>query len=96
MAPLLKFGLPDATGILYGVRAEPAEIQPSLSDGPWQDQILKALLADLNFVVRVEDLVLNANSQGMSGKFLLGLKAYDHDGKVLDWPATKRAGHQTR
>ena len=39
----------------------------------------------MDFVVRGQDLVLNQDSQGdRSGKFLLGLKAYDHDGNALN------------
>ena len=90
LAPLLKPGLPGATGVLYGVRAERAAVQPSSSeDRAGQNSTLKGPLTryTVDFVIRGRDLVLTPSPQGggKSGKFLLGLKAYDHAGNVLNW-----------
>jgi hypothetical protein len=91
LAPLLQLGLPGATGILYGVRADPTEVQLISGDArAGQNPNLKDPVTryTVEFVVRSQDLVLNPNSQGArSGKFLLGLKAYDRDGNALNWAA---------
>ena len=89
LAPLLQLGLPGATGILYGVRAEAAAVQPSSGGArAGQNPNLKGPVTryTVDFVVRGQDLVLKPNPQGdWSGNFLLGLKAYDHDGNALNW-----------
>ena len=89
LGPLLKLGLPGATGILYGVHAEAATVQPSSGDAhAGQNPNLKGPVTryTVDFFVRGQDLVLNQDPQGnRSGKFLLGLKAYDHDGNALNW-----------
>lgn len=89
LAPLLQLGLPGATGILYGVRAEAAAVQPSSGGArAGQNPSLNGPVTryTVDFLVRGQDLALNPNPQGgRSGKFLLGLKAYDHDGNVLNW-----------
>ena len=89
LVPLLQFGMPSATGILYGVRVEPAAIQPA-SDAPraGQNQKLNAPLTrfDVDLIVRADDVVLQSEQQGVrSGKILVGLKAYDRDGNALNW-----------
>jgi len=88
-APLLQFGLPGATGILYGVRAELAGVQPSSGESrAGQNPNLKGPIVryTVSFVLRSQDLILNPNAQGgRSGRFLIGLKAYDHEGNALNW-----------
>jgi VWFA-related protein len=89
LAPLLKLGLPSATGVLYGVRAEPSAVPPSSTqDHAGQNPALKGPLTRyaVDFVIRSQDLVFTGDPQGgKSGKFLLGLKAYDRDGNALNW-----------
>lgn len=89
LAPLLQLGLPGATGILYGVRAGPTTVQPSPGEArAGQNSNLKGPVAryTVDFSVRGQDLVLDEDPQGdRTGKFLLGLKAYDQDGNALNW-----------
>ena len=89
LAPLLLFGMPSATGVLYGVHAERAATQPA-PGAPLagQNAKLKAPLTrfDVDFVVREQDVVLRPDAQGVrSGKILMGLKAYDRDGNAVNW-----------
>jgi VWFA-related protein len=89
LAPLLQFGMPSATGILYGVRVEPAAIQPA-PDAPraGQNEKLSAPVTrfDVDLIVRAEDVVFQPAPQGVrSGKILVGLKAYDRDGNAINW-----------
>jgi VWFA-related protein len=89
LAPLLQFGMPSATGILYGVRVEPAAIQP----GPdarraGQNERLDVPFTrfDVDLIVRAQDVVLQSEPQGdRTGKILVGLKAYDRDGNAVNW-----------
>jgi hypothetical protein len=89
LAPLLLFGMPNATGVLYGVRAEPAATQPAPgAPQAGQNAKLNAPLTrfDVDFVVREQDVVLRPDAQGVrSGKILMGLKAYDRDGNAVNW-----------
>jgi VWFA-related protein len=89
MTPLLQLGLPGATGILYGVRAEQAAVQPSSADArAGQNPNLKGPLAryTVDFFIRGQDLILDQNSgDDRRVRFLLGLKVYDHDGNALNW-----------
>jgi hypothetical protein len=89
LAPLLQFGMPSATGILYGVRVGPAAIQPAPdARRAGQNDRLNAPLTrfDVDLIVRAEDVVLQSDPQGgRSGKILVGLKAYDRDGNALNW-----------
>ena len=40
----------------------------------------------MSFIIREQDLALEPNQQGeRSGKILIGLKAYDRDGKAINW-----------
>ncbi len=89
LAPLLRLGLPGAAGVLYGVGAEPAAVQPSSGEARagqnanLQDPVTRYTV---NFVIRAQDVALNPNSQGgKSGKLLLGVKAFDRAGNALNW-----------
>jgi VWFA-related protein len=89
LPPLLLFGMPSATGVLYGVRAEPAATQPA-PGAPLagQNTELNAPLTrfDVDFVVREQDVVTRPDAQGVrTGKILVGLKAYDRDGNAVNW-----------
>lgn len=93
LAPLLQLGLPGATGILYGVHAEAAAVQPTSGEPrAGQNPNLKGPVTRyaVDFFIRGQDLVLNQDPQGdRNGKFLLGLKAYDRDGNALNWEGTE-------
>lgn len=89
LAPLLALGLPAGSGVLYGVKVEPTSTQP----GPdavrvGNNPVLKGPLTRYvaNFVIRIDDVTWQTNSKGMrTGRILVGLKAYDHDGNPINW-----------
>lgn len=89
LAPLLALGLPAASGVLYGVQVEPASTQPGpdavrAGNNPALNGPLTRYGAD--FVIRVEDVTWRADSRGRrTGRILVGLKAYDHDGNPINW-----------
>jgi hypothetical protein len=89
LVPLLLFGMPSATGVLYAVRAQPAATQPAPgAPRAGQNAQIKAPFTrfDIDFIVREQDIVLLSEAQGArSGKILLGLKAYDRDGNAVNW-----------
>ena len=91
LEPLLQAGLPGATGILYGVRAERGAGEATPGDaGAGQNPNLKGPLTryTVDFVVRSQDLDLEPQAQGdRSGKFLVGLRAYDEPGNPVNWEA---------
>jgi VWFA-related protein len=95
LAPLLAFGMPPATGVLYGVQAAPATPQP----GPaairaGENSGLKGPITryDVDFIVRTQDIVMQPTPQGgRSGKILIGLKAYDRDGNAVNWEGDQEA-----
>jgi VWFA-related protein len=89
LTPLLGFGLPGATGVLYGAKAT---VRTALPDSAPKRAGENAALTEpltrygVDFVVRTEDVDLQPDSHGeRSGKILIGLKAYDHDGKAVNW-----------
>jgi VWFA-related protein len=89
LRPLLKFGLPDATQLLYGVRVLPAAQQPSPNakragmnpalTGPVTRYALDFRISwtDVNFDLRPDGTHY--------GKIQVGLLAYDRDGKAVNW-----------
>lgn len=91
LTPLLHYGLPPTTGILFGVRAEPTKPQTSSPEAfAGQNTNLKGPLTryTVDFVIRSHDLVLSPGPDGGStAKFLLGLKAFDRNGNALNWEA---------
>jgi VWFA-related protein len=93
LKPLLQLGLPGATGILYGVHAGLATVQPSPGEArAGQNQNLKGTVAryTVNFFIRGQDLIPDQERQGeRRAKFLLGLKAYDDTGNALNWQANE-------
>jgi VWFA-related protein len=89
LGPLLRFGLPGATGILYGVQAAPAATQPA-PDAPLAGQNWKlkgpVTRYNVDFVIRPEDVVLQPATGGKrTGKILVGLMAYDRSGQAVNW-----------
>jgi VWFA-related protein len=89
MAPMMKLGLPSATGVLYGVHVTPMAKQP-LPDATraGQNANLKgpAVRYNVNFFVRLSDVALQVDSKGdHDGKLEAGLMAYDRDGNPVNW-----------
>ena len=95
LTPLLQFGLPPATGILYGVRAERSDPQPTSAE-PFagQNPNLKGPLTryTVDFVIRSQDLAFSPGPDGeRTARILLGLKAFGRDGSALNWEANEES-----
>jgi VWFA-related protein len=89
LAALLEYGLPGATGVLYGVavKAGPTE-EASPSNRAGANTALQGIVTRyrVDFTIRVGDVELKPNAQGgQSGRILLGLKVYDRDGNAVNW-----------
>ena len=89
LGPLLRFGLPGATGVLYGAQAAPAAQQPA-PDAPLAGQNWKlkgpTTRYEVNFVIRAQDIAFTPAAGGKrTGKVLLGVKAYDRNGQAVNW-----------
>lgn len=89
LAAVLKFGLPDATGVLFGVRATPLPRQPpedaarlgesTTFKGPFTRY-------EIHFFVRASDLRFErAANGGLAGKIHVGIIAFDQNGVPLNW-----------
>jgi len=95
LATVMKFGLPSATGLVYGVRVVPAAPQP----GPeaaraGQNPKLKSPFTRYNvdFFIRWTDLAFQLSPQGeRSGKIEVALKAFDRDGNAVNWDGVTQA-----
>jgi VWFA-related protein len=89
LGALLVFGMPGASGVLYGVRAAPVTPQPAPDATHAGENLgLKSPLTryGVDFIVRAQDVGLQPNPQGgRSGKILIGLKAFDRDGSRINW-----------
>ena len=93
LTTLLGYGLPGATGVLYGVAAKPGpteEASPENRAGA--NTALKGMVTRyrVDFTIRAGDVELKPNPQGgRSVRLLIGLKAFDRDGNAVNWkPAT--------
>jgi VWFA-related protein len=89
LTPLLQFGMPDASGVLYGASVKASATQPT-SDAKraGQNAQLKAPTTrfDVDLVVREQDVVLQTDAGGnRTAKILIGLKAYDRAGNAVNW-----------
>ena len=90
LSPLLGWGLPPASGVLFGVRAQPAPqpgAEPARAGG---NTALKGPVTRyaVDFVVRAQDVQWQATPEGKrTGRFLVGLKAYDRAGNAVNWEA---------
>jgi hypothetical protein len=86
---LLKFGLPDATQLLYGVRVAPAAQQPA--PNAKRTGMNPALTGPvtryaLDFMIHWTDVNFDLRPDGTHhGKIQVGLQAYDRDGKAVNW-----------
>jgi len=91
LVPLLQLGLPNATGILYGARAELAEVQPSAGAaraGQNANLTGPTVRYRVDFTVRSQDLAFKSNpGDHMRGRVLFGATAYDGDGNAFNWIA---------
>ena len=89
LEPLLQFGMPSATGVLYGASVKASSIQPAPdAKRAGQNAQLKVPFTrfEVDFIIREQDLALLPDTKGeRSGKLLIGLKAYDRDGNAVNW-----------
>jgi len=87
--PLLGCGLPGATGVLYGAKATARTTLPvSAPKRAGEKSALTGALTryGVDLVIGTEDVELRPNAQGLrNGKILIGLRAYDRDGKAVSW-----------
>ena len=94
LRPLLKFGLPDATQLLYGVRVAPAAHQPTPNDKrAGMNPALSGPVTRyaLDFMIRWTDVNFDLRPDGTHhGKIQLGLLAYDRNGKAVNWRTALR------
>lgn len=86
---LLEYGLPGATGVLYGVAAKagPTE-EASPTNRAGANTALQGMVTRyrVDFTIRAPDVELRPKAQGgRSGRLLIGLKAYDRDGNAVNW-----------
>lgn len=97
IAPLLRFGIPSATGVLYGATvAQKTESNPSNSDAApaGQNPQLKGPLTryTISLTIRAQDIsFLQAANGERVAKLLIGVKAYANDGSALNWQASREA-----
>jgi VWFA-related protein len=92
IAALLQFGLPNATGILYGASAAPSTEQGSEPAG--QNAQIKGPLTryTISFTVRAQDIEFGQGQNGRRiAKLVIGVKAYGGDGSALNWQASREA-----
>lgn len=89
LTSLLEYGLPGATGVLYGVAAKagPTE-EASPSNRAGANTALQGMVTRyrVDFTIRAGDLGLRPSAGGgRSGRLLIGLKVYDRDGNAVNW-----------
>jgi VWFA-related protein len=94
LRPLLAYGMPSATQLLYGVRVLPALPQPDAGAGrAGGNTALTAPVTryTVDFMVRWTDVDMDTTAKGThAGKIQAGVIAYDRDGKALNWIGTKQ------
>lgn len=89
LTALLEYGLPGATGVLYGVAAKagPTE-EASPANRAGSNTTLAGMVTRyrVDFTIRAGDVDLRPSTGGgRSGHILIGLKAYDRSGKAVNW-----------
>jgi VWFA-related protein len=92
IAPLLQLGLPNATGIFYGVAAAPSADHGSERAG--QNAQVKSPFTryTISFTIRAQDVAFGQAPNGdRIAKLLIGVKAYGEDGTALNWQANREA-----
>jgi VWFA-related protein len=89
LRPMVRYGMPNATQILYGVRVVPVQPQPApgaTHAGKNANLTGPITRYDLDFMVRWQDVKLEATPQGRRrGTIQVALLAYDRDGKAVNW-----------
>jgi VWFA-related protein len=89
LRPLLKYGLPGATGILYGARALPVDPQPQAdATRAGQNPNLEgpSTRYAIDFFIRWTDIDFQAApDKTHQGKIEVGLMAFDRQGKAVNW-----------
>ena len=93
ITPLLQFGIPPATGILYGARIASVS-SPSGEEPAGQNPNLKGPLTRYaaTLTIRTQDVSFSQAPGGKRiAKLLIGIKAYAEDGSALNWLATREA-----
>jgi VWFA-related protein len=96
ITPLLQYGLPNATGILYGATVAPSTNPDTTPAG--QNPNLKAPLTryTVSFTIRAQDVSFGQAPNGERiAKLLIGVKAYGKDGAALNWQALQEATELT-
>lgn len=89
LTPLLTRGMPASTQVLYAVRVQPAEPQPAptakhLGANTKLTGAFTRYTAD--FLIDPKKIQLELTPEGnRTGKIQVGLLAWDHDGKALNW-----------
>jgi VWFA-related protein len=89
LQPLLKFGLPGVTQLLYGVRVVPAAPQPAPNAtraGKNPKLTGPTTRYTVDFMIRWTDVKLEPTPQGSHrGTIQVGLIAYDRYGHAVNW-----------
>jgi VWFA-related protein len=96
IAPLLQYGLPNATAILYGASVTPGAAQDSSPAG--QNLQLKGPLSRyaVSFTIRAQDVSFGRAPNGdRILRLLVGVKAYGKNGAALNWQALQDAADLT-
>jgi VWFA-related protein len=92
IAPLLKLGLPNATGILYGASGAPSTDHSSEPAGQNAQVTGPLTRYTVSFTIRAEDVFFGQAPNGERiANLLIGIKAYAEDGSALNWQATREA-----
>lgn len=91
LRPLLTYGLPSATQILFGARVAPISPQPPADvarAGKNAKLTGPTTRYAIDFLIRSTDVKLDLADDGShTGKLQIGLLAYDRDGKAVNWAA---------
>ena len=90
LAPLLAWGLPAASGVLYGVQIEHTDQASSGASRAGENASLPGPVTrySVNFVVRTQDVGWSITPNGdRTGQIIVGLKAYDRAGNAVNWEA---------
>jgi hypothetical protein len=94
LRPLLGYGLPSATQLVYGVRVLPASPQPdakAVRKGGNTALTGQVTRYTIDFMIRWTDVDLDTTAKGThAGKIQVGAIAYDRDGKPVNWIGTKQ------
>ena len=89
LRPLLRYGLPDSTQLLYAVRVAPAAQQPAPNaTRAGKNPALTGPVTrySLDFMIRWTDVAFDLRPDGTHhGKIQMALQAYDRDGKAVNW-----------